>query len=411
MDLTSVFVQLGIALGLGLLVGLQREHVASPVAGIRTFPLVTVLGTVSALLALEFGGWMVAAGLLGLAAFVVVGNLLMLKKGGADPGQTTEVALLLMYAVGAYLVVGHREAAIALGGGVAVMLQLKGQLRRFTARLGEQDLTAIMRFALIWLVILPVLPNQTYDAYGVLNPRQIWLMVVLIVGLGLAGYIVYKFWGQRAGTLLGGLLGGLISSTATTLASARQVARAPASAATAAAVIQLASTVVFIRVLLEIAVVAPGFLPAAGPRLGGLLLVMAGLSAVLWLRCRNEKAESLEQENPSELKGALLFAGLYALVLVGVAATKEYFGSRGLYAVALFSGMVDMDAITLSTARLVSVGRMDPDLGWKLVVLASLSNLVFKGAAVAAFGHPSLLRRITLPFGLALLAGVLILFL
>jgi uncharacterized membrane protein (DUF4010 family) len=214
MELTVLFQQLGIALGLGLLVGLQRERAASRLAGVRTFPLVTILGTVSALLGQAFGGWILAAGFLALAGTIFANKEIESREGPADPGLTTEVALLLMFGVGAYLVSGHREAAIAIGGGVAVLLQFKGELHGIVAKLGDNDLKAIMQFALLSLVILPILPNRVYGPFSVLNPRQIWWMVVLIVGISLVGYILYKFSGTGTGVVVNGLLGGVISSTA-----------------------------------------------------------------------------------------------------------------------------------------------------------------------------------------------------
>ncbi len=301
MDLTSSFQQLGIALGLGLLVGLQRERAASRLAGMRTFPLVTVLGTLCSMLSQGFGGWILGAGFVALAAFAILGNLVELRQGEADPGLTTEVALLLMFAVGAYLVVGIKEVAIAVGGGVAVLLQFKGPLHVVARKLGDADLTAIMRFALISLVILPALPNRAYGPYAVLNPREIWLMVVLIVGISLAGYIVYRFFGEQAGIVTGGILGGLISSTATTVSYARRTSTSPASNRAAAVVIIVASTIVFGRILLEIGLVAPSFLPAAFPPIALLMVLQASLAGGMWLWSRNE---ATEMPDPGEPLGA-----------------------------------------------------------------------------------------------------------
>jgi uncharacterized membrane protein (DUF4010 family) len=410
MDIPSMFQQLGIALGLGLLVGLQRESAASPLAGVRTFPLVTVLGTVCGLLSQAFGGWILAAGIIALSAIIFIGKIIEMSKGHLDPGVTTEVALLLMFAVGAYLVVGDRAAAIAIGGGAAVLLHFKGELHGIVARLGANDLKAIMQFALISLVILPVLPNRTYGPFDVLNPRNIWWMVVLIVGINLGGYIAYKFLGQRAGITLGGVLGGLISSTATTVSYAKRAAAATGAIGPAAIIIMIASTVVFARLLLEIATVAPSFLPAAAPWLTALLLLSAVSSFALWFRSDKNHEEMPEQENPSELKSALVFGLIYAVVLFVVAAVKELYGSRGLYAVAALSGLTDVDAITLSTAQLVNAGRLNADDGWKLIVVAAISNLIFKAGAVAALGRRKLFVRILPAYGIVIVAGLLMLF-
>ena len=230
-----MFQQAGLALLLGLLVGLQREHAASGIAGMRTFPLIALLGTVAAGLAKQFGGWVVAAGFLGIAALIAIHSPKALRRS-TNGGTTTDVTMLLMYAVGALLVTGPIAVAVAIGGAAAVLLQFKPELHGFAKRLGDQDLRAIMQFVLITCIILPLLPQRTialwpdppYGYLNVFNPFEIWLMVVLIVGMNLGGYILYKFLGQDAGTLFGGILGGAISSTATTVSYARMVRNDPA---------------------------------------------------------------------------------------------------------------------------------------------------------------------------------------
>jgi uncharacterized membrane protein (DUF4010 family) len=411
MDFSLVAKEFGIALGLGLLVGLQRERVASPLAGFRTFPLISVSGTMAALLAQTFGGWILGGGLIALAGLIVVGNVAKQKKGDLDPGLTTEVAMLLMYGVGAYLVVGHTAVAIAIGGGVAVLLHLKPQMHSLAARIGNEDFKAIMQFVLISFVILPVLPNQAYGPYQVLNPHRIWILVVLIVGISLAGYVMYKLFGEKAGVMMGGILGGLISSTATTVSYARRSRQARGGSKLAAQVILIASTVVFVRVLVLIAATAPVSLREAGPPLGAMLAVMIVLSAGTWFMERHAKVQMPIQGNPTELKSAILFAALFALVTLGVAAAKEHFGQRGLYLVAILSGLTDMDAITLSTTQIVQSGQTDVHTGWRLILAAALANLVFKAGTTAVLGDRKLFLRVSALFGVAFAAGILILIL
>jgi uncharacterized membrane protein (DUF4010 family) len=436
MDLSVVAEKVAIALGLGLLVGLQRERVQSPLAGIRTFALITVLGSVCALLGLTFGGWVVGLGVLAVAAMLVVGNLVQGKAEEVEPGITTEIAALLMYGVGAYLVVGHAAVAIATGGGVALLLHWKAPMHDFVARIGEADVKAIMRFVLVALVIYPVLPDQGYGPYHVLNPQQIWLMVVLIVGLSLGGYVAYKLFGQQSGAVVAGTLGGLISSTATTVTYSRRTRQRQEERRLAALVIVIASAVALARVLAEIAVVAPNTFWQMAPPLGILfawtILVAAG---TYWFTryprtvppvenrvsppaetptgrpTSTGEAESLTQANPAELMPALIFAGLYALVLLGVAAARDYLGTGGLYGVAVLSGMHDLDAITLSTARFVDQGEVEGDLGGRLLLVAFMANLVLKAAVVAVLGRRQFLRLIALPFAVALLGGVMLLLL
>jgi len=434
-ELSQVFLKLGTALGLGLLVGLQRERVASRLAGFRTFPLVTVLGTVTALLGQELGrgtdsamgAWVVAAGFLGVAGLIIAANLMLAHMEAPDPGQTTEVALLLMFATGAYLAVGSAAVAVALGGATAVLLHFKEQMHGLAGRIGDRDFRAIIQFVLISLVILPVLPDRAYGPYQVLNPREIWWMVVLIVAISLGGYLAYKLLGRSKGTALAGLLGGLVSSTATTVSYARRSRDAEGGGErvsgrwgagqergltrASAVVILLASAVVFVRVLVEIGVVARSAFTVMAPPLAVLLAVAAGMAGLLWLVVRQQPAEVPDPGNPTELRSALLFGFLYAAVLLAVAAAKEHWQGSGLWVVSVLSGLTDMDAITLSTSRLVQDGRLDAALGWRLILVASLSNLVFKGAMVAVLGSRALAVRIAALFGVLLAAGGLVLWL
>jgi uncharacterized membrane protein (DUF4010 family) len=395
MELTFLVYRLLIALGLGLLVGLQRERAASPLAGVRTFPLVTLLGVFCATLAQSFGGGVMAAGFLALAGLIIIGNIAEYRAGNVDPGRTTEVAILLMFGLGAYLVVGPVEVAVAVGALVAILLYLKESLHDVTTKLKEADVKAVMQFAVISLVILPVLPDRFLGPYGVLNLRHIWLMVVLVVGISLVGYVLYKLLTPSAGALVGGLLGGFVSSTATTVTYARRSAASPLSLGVAGVVIMIASTIVLVRLLLEIAVVAPPFLAVAGPPLLTLLTVLGLFSLWLWFRGRKEQDEMPTVDNPCEMKSAMLFGLSYAVVLLGVAAASEHFGTRGLYVAAALSGLTKLDAITLSTSQLVNTGRVDGHTAWRLILVAVMANLFFKGVIVAVLGNKRLLHRVT----------------
>jgi len=404
-DLTSTLSSLGIALGLGLLVGLQREQVASQLAGLRTFALITVLGTICGLLAINFGGWVIASGFLALTGALMTGHVAELRGEKIESGITTEVAALAMFGLGAYLVVGHREVAIVIGASIAILLHFKGQLHGIAARLGE-DSKSIMQFALISMVILPILPNRSYGPYDVLNPRQIWLMVVLIVGIGLGGYIAYKFFGQKTGLLLAGLLGGIISSTATTVSYSKRAANQKGADTAAALVILSASTVSCALVLVEVGIVAPGFLRTALAPILILVTTLGVLSIPHWFLCSKDNAAMPPQGNPSELKGALYFALLYTLILFAIAAVKGIYGARGLYVVAAASGLVEVHALALSTSLLVETGRLNGSEGWRIIALALISNLAFKVTTVIVLGGRRLWRNVALPYVLTIAVGI-----
>lgn len=407
----EIFSRLGIALGLGLLVGLQRQRTDARLAGFRTFPLVTLLGALCALLAENFGGWTVAGGLAALALIIVGGNLPLRREGVENPGVTTEVTMLLMFVLGAYAMVGSLTVAIATCGAVAVLLHLKPQMHSFAAKIGDGDFTAVMQFALISLVILPVLPNRAYGPFAVLNPFKIWLMVVLIVAISLLGYVAYKLIGARAGAWAGGVLGGLISSTATTASVARRSRLSPGKPKVAAFVILIASAISLLRVGILIGVTAPQFLRAASMPLLAMLAVLAAVGGWSLHRGGDDlSSPPEEQNNPTELKSALVFGLLYALVLLGVAAANEHFGRNGLYVAAVISGLTDMDAITLSVAQLVNSAEVAPGTGWRLILVAAMANLAFKTAAVAALGERRLLGRVAVGFGSAAATGATLLF-
>jgi uncharacterized membrane protein (DUF4010 family) len=409
------FERLGLAALLGLLVGLQREHAAAGLAGLRTFPLITVLGTVAALLAQQFGGWILAAGLLGITALVAVHAPRRRLADSQQPGgygTTTDVTMLLMYSVGALLVIGPRAAAVAVGGAAAVLLQFKPELHGLAKRLGDVDLRAIMQFVLLTCVVLPVLPQRTlkllpdppYGPLNVLNPFEIWLMVVLVVGVSLGGYLLHKFAGEDVGIWLGGILGGAVSSTATTVSYARNACGDPDATRTAAIVVAIASTISFVRVMAEVAVVDAGFLlTVAGPALVLMVLTLVPV-AVSWFHHRRRPATVHRSENPTELRSAVLFGLMYAAVLFGLAGAKYFFQSRGLYVVAWISGLTEMDAVTLSTARLATTDVTVAADGWRLIVVAAMANMVSKSALAGILGGWRLLVEITCLF-LVPLAG------
>ncbi|HKK74603.1 MAG TPA: MgtC/SapB family protein [Saprospiraceae bacterium] len=410
----KLFKILGIALGLGLLVGMQREYKQHRVAGIRTFALATLLGSITGLIAEHFdAGIIVAIGGLCLALLLVTVNFIKQKdKEIQDLGQTTEVAFLLMYALGVYLSFGNLNLGVALGGMIALLLHYKSRMGQFVDNLDPKDIRAIMQFVAITLVILPILPNQTYGPYDVLNPREVWLMVVLIVSLSMIGYIIYKVLDKDSGTIANGLLGGLISSTATTVTFSRRTNEMPKAARLAAFIIMTASAVSIVRVLVEVSVVSPQSIKTIAPPLIAEFVFMVLVCTGLYFYNRNKETQELpEPNNPAQLKSALVFGFLYAFILLAVAAAKDYFGESGLYIVSFISGLTDVDAITLSLSQSLNQGNLDSQLAWKLMLVAALSNLIFKGGMASVLGTKSLSKYVWIVFALSIVFGVFLIFL
>ncbi len=395
------------SLALGLLIGLERERSPHAKAGLRTFSLVSLAGTLGALLADKTGApWLLGAGLLVLGGMLVASYFK--DEDLEDPGTTTVAAVVVCYALGALVWYGQEQLAVTLAILTTALLYFKPELRGVSRNLTRTDLVSILQFAVLSFVILPILPNQDYGPYAALNPYQIWWMVVLISGLSLAGYAALRIVGQRHGTLLTGLFGGIASSTATTLAFSRHGRDNPLLVNMAAMVILLANWVVLIRLSVVVGLLAPGLLKPVLTMMGGGILAGLAVLYLFWRRLDNKPdTPVLEMENPTEIRAALGFGALYAMVLFTAAWLSDLVGSQGVYVVALVSGLTDVDAITLSSLRLFGLGNLDGGQVLTTMLIAILANMVFKSGLALSIGGASLARQV-LP-GMGALAGGLVL--
>jgi len=399
-----------VSLGIGLLIGLERERKPDAKAGLRTFALTALLGCMAAMLAeITVSGWVIPAGLLMIAAMMIVAQARDPLDDG-DPGTTSVVALMVCYGLGALVWFGQATLAVMLAITVTVLLYFKAQLQGVTRSLTHKDLISILQFGVLSLVVLPILPNQDYGPYQALNPHQIWWMVVLISGLSLAGYAALRIVGNRHGAPLLGFFGGLVSSTATTMVFARNARDDVKLTATATLVILIANLVVTVRLGIVAIVLAPTlFVPLASVLGIGLLL---GLIVAIFRWRTLTAAGDLpmpEVKNPTEIRTALSFGLLYGVVLLLAAWLQDIAGSQGLYLVALASGLTDVDAITLSTLRLFNQQTLSAAPAVTAIALAVLSNLVFKSGLVIAIGGKALSRQV-LPglaaIGVGFVAGI-----
>jgi uncharacterized membrane protein (DUF4010 family) len=288
-----------------------------------------------------------------------------------------------------------------------VLLYFKAELKGLTERLTRTDLVSILQFAVLSFVVLPILPDRSYPPFDALNPHQVWLMVVLIAGVSLAGYIALRVFGPRAGAPLLGVLGGLVSSTATTTVYARHARSQENMVALSVVVILLANLVVLVRIGVLMAVAAPRVLPALLPVLASALALGFAATLLRWRGIKSGGATPMPQvTNPTEIRTALAFGAAYALVLVLAAALNNAFGAEGLYVVAIVSGLTDVDAITLSSARLFELGQLQSREATVAVTLALLANLGFKLGIVMVVGGSRLARSCGLPL-LAIGCGAL----
>jgi uncharacterized membrane protein (DUF4010 family) len=387
------------SLAIGLLIGLERERNPSAKAGLRTFTLIALFGAVTGLLSDQTGSaWVLGGGLLIVGLLIIAAYLR--DPDLEDPGTTTIAALLICYGLGAMVWYGYSTLAVMLAILTTMLLYFKPELRGITEKLSRRDLLSILQFAVLSFIILPILPDRDYGPYQALNPHQVWLMVVLISGLSLAGYVALMVIGRRYGATLLGFLGGLASSTATTLIYSRHGRSNETLAQLAVVVILLANLVVLVRLALVSSLVAPRIIPVLVPVLGaGLLLGLAG-TYHWWRKLHgNDDIPMPEVRNPAEIKTALGFGLLYGVVLFFAAWLSDVFGNAGLYTVALVSGLTDVDAITLSSLRLFELGKLDAAQTVTAITLAVLSNLGFKFGMIVMIGGRLLASRCALGFG------------
>lgn len=381
------------SLGLGLLIGLERERKPDAKAGLRTFGLTAMLGCLAGML--DGGsGWVLAVGLLMVAAMMIVAQARDPLDDG-DPGTTSVIALMISYGLGALVWNGEATLAVMLAITTTVLLYFKAQLQGVSRSLTHKDLISILQFGVLSLVVLPILPNEDYGPYRAFNPHQVWWMVVLTSGISLAGYAALRIIGNRHGASLLGFFGGLVSSTATTLVFARNARDDTKLTDTATLVILIANLVVTLRLGIVAGVLAPSLLlPLAGVLGCGLLF---GLVYALYKWRRLTAAGDLplpEVKNPTELRSALSFGLLYGVVLLLAAWLQDIAGSQGLYLVALASGLTDVDAITLSTLRLFNQQTLAATPAIVAIGLAAISNLAFKAGLAAFIGGRALARQV-----------------
>jgi len=383
-----------IAIGIGLLIGLERERVASARAGLRTFGLVGMLGALTGLLGQHLQS--IAPLVVGLA---LVGTMIVAAylrhPDPTDPGTTSVAALLVCFCLGAAVWYGYAQIAVMLAVGTTVLLYFKAQLRGIATRLGPKDWISILQFGVLSLVILPILPNKEFGPFEALNPYQIWWMVVLISGVSLAGYAALQLVGARYGAAFVGVFGGLASSTATTLVYARNARSEPTMASMAALVIILANLVMVVRVGIIASVVAPGVVT----HLLGIIVpaLMLGVLALAWIwRRLGERGQVLlpATSNPTELRTALGFGALYAVVLFIAAWLTEIAGNRGLYMLAVVTGLTDIDAIALTSLRLFALDKLALSPTVIVIGLGMLANLVFKTALAVTIGGRALGEKV-----------------
>lgn len=368
-----------IALGLSLLIGLERESSSHTTkgrvyAGVRTYSLIGVYGFAC--------GWLVSidvlialpVGMLSLTALAVVGYLAKLKSDFV--GWTSEVAALLTFVMGALCLLTDIWVPLALGIVGTFLLSEKAMFEHYVERLNKAEFLAVVKFMLITLIVLPVLPDIEYTEFS-LNPRKIWQIVVLVSTVGFAGYFLTKKFGDRAGLWLSGLLGGIVSSTAVSVAAGRIAQQSPERSVNALQSTVLASSIMYLRILALIWFIKPQFARSVWLQL--VLLAVVGFLLSFHREPRGEESQQTTLQtprNPFEIRPALIFATLFVLLSVVTILVKEAYGSTGLFALAGLTGVTDIDPFILSV---VSHASLVQSMAISAIIISMMSNTVVKG--------------------------------
>ena len=397
MDVLDLISRFAVALGIGLLIGLERGwrtrelEPGRRAAGIRTFAITGLLGGTTGALAMALGGAASAGGgivvAIGFASYAVVLGIFTLEenRAGGSYSATSAIAGMLTFALSAYAVIGDMLLAAAAAVAAAGLLALRQQLHGWVASITWPELRSGLVLLTMTFIALPIMPNAPIGPFGGVNLREVWLIAIVLAGVSFAGYVSVKYFGVRYGLLLAAAAGGLASSTAVTIANARHAARGEGSPRLLAAGVAIASAIMFVRVLALVAALQPSLLVLVTPALLSAALAAIGF-AVAWQRNGEKEHREVAFRNPFEFWSVVGFALLLAAVIVLGRVVGEWFGATGAIAGAIVVGLADVDAVTVSMTRLV------PDtLSARQAALAILgavaSDTVSKVAIGAAIGR------------------------
>jgi uncharacterized membrane protein (DUF4010 family) len=404
------------ALIIGSLVGIERERSKAlsgnvGIGGVRTFILFSLIGAVSAWLSQALANaWIFVTAVAAVAALTVAGYVVQARVKPNAVGLTTEAAAVGVCLLGGACTAGYTGMALAVGIAVSAVLAYKESMHGLVAKLGSDDISAGVKLLAATFIVLPLLPTAAVDPWGVLKPRSLWMLVILIAALSLVGYVATRALGPQRGTALTGLSGGLVSSTAVTLAFAKQSREEGGRSDDAlAGGLLLAWAAMGVRVVVIAAVV---FAPLVRPLLlpfGAMTVVALGASAIFLRRARAQEpatAGEVALKNPFSLTSAAKFGLLFAAVLIVVAGVERYFPGRGYYVVAAIAGLPDVDPVTLSMAGLARGGGIDLATTVGALVVAALANTLLKCGMVVATASGRLRRSMVTVTGALVVVGV-----
>lgn len=398
---------------LGMLIGIEREHSRTHLgnkmfAGVRTFALISLAGCMATFIGELLGTPLIlTVVVLVLGAWIALAYATIARLG--QVGITTEVSAMIALLAGILCYLDYVMLASAIAVAATLLLSLKPALHSFATALSREDVYATLKFAVISIIVLPLLPNQSFGPppFDVLNPYRIWLMVVFISGISFSGYVLMKVVSASNGIGLTGLLGGLVSSTAVTLSLSQRSTVQAAYVRSFALAVTAAWTVMFPRILFQVGIVNVHLLQVVFIPLliqTGLLLLYLGY---LYRTRKENREDQVDVQNPFELRPAFAFGLLYAVILLLSRTAETYFGNTGIYVSSIIAGIADVNAITLTMAELsMPMGNLAPGVATQAILLAVMSNTVVKTFLVFSAGSRELLKLVIPALVIVLVMGV-----
>lgn len=407
--LSPFLVSLIVSAGIGLIIGLEREFNTQDdpghIGGIRTFILVAILGNLAHWLTKSVAADLLVAATAGFFLLVCVAYYIQAQKGKI--GLTTEVALLLTFLLGVACAQGLLQESLAVVVLMATVLSLKQQLHGFIQRITEDELFAFIKFIVMALLILPLLPNEPFGPDNLLNPKDLGFIVVLVLSISFAGYLLIKFGSPHKGILLTAIIGGLFSSTMIAWVFSSKSRERPDLSQAYGSGIVLASTIMFVRVFIWAVIFA---YPVALDLLTPLLLMLAVSLAPTWQvirqRTKADAVTPLSPGNPLDIKNAVFFVILYVSITFLMSASRTWLSPAMTYLSGAVAGIADIDAISISMAKWAATPTGQSREAAIIILLAVMSNSLFKWLVSVSRGASALRKPVSLGFGLVLLVGL-----
>lgn len=403
-------IRLIVAIGIGFVIGLEREHAATEekvesFAGLRTFILIVLMGFVGGMSYYLFAPIIFIVLFLSVVSLTVISYYVTASKG--DIGTTTEFSALIGFFLGTLTFLGMLNVSIIITVVLVILLSTKLRLHSIAGKITSNELYDFILFIVIALLVFPFLPDKTYGPYNVINPHEIGWVIILVSGLGLVGYILMKFLGAKKGILWSGIIGGLVSSTAVTWVFSKKSKENESLSQNCAIAILAASSIMIIRILILTFIFNKALFDTIYPSI--LLVLFSGIVVTLYFYLQQKGKKIIDttipKSKPLDIQGALVFGAIYMVILLVVSYANEKMGNEGLLISSAIAGLSDIDAITITVSKLAGQ-PLDFSTASNALLIATISNTLVKMGIGIWAGSPSLRRHLYLGYGVILFTAL-----